>query len=197
MEECFNTYDFIVENSEILFGFTVGKIVISGDSAGGIICLNIVKHAIRNNKRVPDGVLLYYPCSRVIISNYSPSLLMCLDNSLLDSGILAKAQTILLDLENNDIEYYADDDNLDFYKTKPNVVKAFPKTMIVLASDDPLRDEGYILTDFLLQHGINVKMREYLYYCHGFICLSSLVDPYYQNGEDEGKNFILEVFYKT
>jgi len=121
---------------------------------------------------------------------------MSLDNPLIDSSILARTQTILLDLENNDMDYYSEDDNLDFYKTKSNVVDKFPKTMIILSSDDPLRDEGYVLTDFLLRHKVDVKMREFLFYCHGFICLSSLVDPYYQKGEDEGRDFIRQVFKK-
>ncbi len=67
MEECYQAYDFIVENCETIFNFKLGKVVLSGDSAGGLICLNLIKYTISNHKKVPDGLLLYYPCKISLI----------------------------------------------------------------------------------------------------------------------------------
>ena len=117
-----------------------------------------------------------------------------MNDSFIDSNILSRAQTLLLDIQHYDLDYYQDDDNVDFFKTKGNIISQFPKTMIILSSKDPLRDEGYLLTDFLLRHNVNVRMREFLFYCHGFLCFSGLFESYLNNQEEEGTKFILEVF---
>ena len=62
MDECFNSYFYLINNTSSLFDFKVGKIILSGDSVGSLICLNLVKHIIKNNLRLPDGLLLFYPC---------------------------------------------------------------------------------------------------------------------------------------
>ena len=135
--------------------------------------------------------------SRLLVENYCPSLLLSLNDPFIDSNMLAKAQTLLLDLKKFNLDYYKDDDNLDFYKSKSTIVRQFPKTMIIIATKDPFRDEGYILTDFLLRHNVNVKLREFLYYCHGVVSFPFHLNYNSQNDENEeieGKNFIMEVF---
>ena len=54
-------------NTKEMFGFKIKKLVITGDSGGGLICLNIIKYAIKNNLRIPDGLVLLYPCKNILI----------------------------------------------------------------------------------------------------------------------------------
>ena len=60
--------------------------------------------------------------SRLLVENYCPSLLLSLNDPFIDSNMLAKAQTLLLDLKKFNLDYYKDDDNLDFYKSKSTIV---------------------------------------------------------------------------
>ena len=42
-------------------GFNTDRIFLTGDSAGGSLAMGVTIWAIKNNFRVPDGVLLMYP----------------------------------------------------------------------------------------------------------------------------------------
>ena len=67
IDENIRAYEKIVSNCKTLFGFKIRKLILSGDSGGGLMCLNIVKHAIKNKLKVPDGLVLLYPCIILII----------------------------------------------------------------------------------------------------------------------------------
>ena len=115
-------------NTTDMFGFKIKKLVVTGDSGGGLMCLNIIKHAIKNNLRVPDGVVLLYPCinifiigSRILYECCTPSLLMSIKDNYIDPTIILNLQRIVLELYKHDISFYKNDDKLDFYISDPNV----------------------------------------------------------------------------
>lgn len=45
----------------------------------------------------------------------------------------------------------------------------FPKTKIMIASNDPIRDESYRLTLKLLRQGVDVELKEFKLMPHGFL----------------------------
>lgn len=67
IDENLRAYEKIVTKCKEMFGFRIKKLVLTGDSGGGLMCLNIVKHALRYNLRVPDGLVLLYPCNVSLI----------------------------------------------------------------------------------------------------------------------------------
>jgi len=70
-----------------VLGWTGEKIVLVGDSAGGLLSTNIVQRAILAQVRVPDALVpIYTP----FLSNYSisPSRLMSVMDPLLNLGVL-------------------------------------------------------------------------------------------------------------
>ncbi len=67
--ECVRAYSLIVANMTRLFSkdiltidIKLRRIIVSGDSAGGFLSLNVTASLIQNNLKKPDGLLLIYPC---------------------------------------------------------------------------------------------------------------------------------------
>jgi len=181
-QESMLSYEKIVKNCEKMFGFKASKIVLIGDSGGGHLCLSIVKHAIACNIRKPDGMVLFYPCTRIVFDVMTPSLMMAGHDSMIEYSIMGHIQTSVLDLGNNNIEDYEKDDYLNVFLTDPKTIQQFPKTTVVIASDDPLKDECFRLSDLLLQNGVNVNIKEFLFHPHGFMNLTSIF-PYFRKTE--------------
>lgn len=149
-EENYLTYKKIVQNCEKLFGFKINKLALAGDSCGGHFCLNIVKNCIKENIRKPDGLLLIYPSTRVIFDNMGPSFGMSCRDSLIEISLFGHIQRALLDLDNFTLDYYNKDENLNFLCSNTKIIEKFPKTYLIVATNDPMKDESFILADFLL-----------------------------------------------
>ena len=49
------------------------------------------------------------------------------------------------------------------------ILKQFPKTYILCAGNDPLRDESYAFIDRLLNNGVNARIYEMEMMPHGFL----------------------------
>ena len=156
--ENIKAYEKIVSNFETLFSFKIKKLVLLGDSGGAHLCLSIMKNAISKGLRLPDNLFILYPSkynvntldSRILFDTMTPSLLMSCRDPFIEHTIMDHIQKSVLDLDTNNIEFYENDDNLNFYLTDTNIVKKFPQTHIIVASDDPLKDESFKLADFLL-----------------------------------------------
>ena len=149
-QENFKAYKKIVQNSEKLFGFKINKLSLAGDSAGGHFCLEIVKQSIINNVRKPDGLLLIYPSTRIVFDNMGPSFGMSCRNSFIEISLLGNMQRSVLDLNKHNLDHFDNDENLNFYLTNRRIIHEFPKTYIIVATNDPMKDESFILADFLL-----------------------------------------------
>jgi hypothetical protein len=51
----------------------------------------------------------------------SPSLLMSLKDNYIDPSIVLNLQKLVLELDKYDLSYYKNEDNLDFFKSNPEV----------------------------------------------------------------------------
>jgi acetyl esterase/lipase len=150
VDENLEAYERIASNCEKMFYFKIRKLAIVGDSGGGFMVLNVIKHSIRKNLRVPDAACLIYPCSRIIYDWMSPSLMMGTRDNFIDPGLMTNIQSLFLDLDNKSISDFVNDDRLNFYLTDQDTLSKFPKTLIVSGTNDPIRDECYLLADILL-----------------------------------------------
>ena len=61
LDDCWQTYNWVLEHMEHTLGIKPTKIILAGDSAGGNLALGVTLLAIKNNVRVPDGLMLAYP----------------------------------------------------------------------------------------------------------------------------------------
>jgi acetyl esterase/lipase len=65
IEESIKAFEFIYFFSEKLFGIEIENYVLMGDSAGGLLSMNLVNHIIRKNYRKPKEMVLIYPCKLI------------------------------------------------------------------------------------------------------------------------------------
>lgn len=85
-EECFYVYVWCLLNKNLL-GWTGERIIVVGDSAGGVLVTNIVQRAINCQVRVPDALVpIYAPF--LLTYSLSPSRLLSVMDPLLNLGIL-------------------------------------------------------------------------------------------------------------
>lgn len=69
IQECFIIYfkticlnQIFYENHDEFGYFKVNKVIFAGDSAGGLIGMNLIKKLLKLNLRIPDFCLYIYPC---------------------------------------------------------------------------------------------------------------------------------------
>jgi len=62
IEECNKAFDFIYFLSEKLFGIEIQNYILMGDSAGGLLAMNLTNYIIRNKFKKPSALVLMYPC---------------------------------------------------------------------------------------------------------------------------------------
>ncbi|CAL8298968.1 unnamed protein product [Lota lota] len=88
LEECFYAYCWALKNAHLL-GSTAERVCLTGDSAGGNLCITVSMKAVSMGIRVPDGIMAAYPATLLTI-DASPSRLLTLIDPLLPLGVLAK-----------------------------------------------------------------------------------------------------------
>ena len=64
-------------------------------------------------------------------------------------------RAVLLDLENFTIDEYEKVENLNFYLIDNNIIMEFPKTYLIVAANDPMKEESFIYADFLMRYYFN------------------------------------------
>mmetsp|Transcript_15575 Transcript_15575/g.13615 ORF Transcript_15575/g.13615 Transcript_15575/m.13615 type:complete len:134 (+) Transcript_15575:146-547(+) len=120
--------------------------------------------AIEKHFRVPDFILPAYPALNLSMRNFSPSLILSLDDFILPSSFLMLC-----------VESYVrgGDAEADHFLSPgicpDNVLKHFPPIRIMTAGNDPLRDEQYKFVLKLVNNDVDVRCREYIAFPHGFL----------------------------
>ena len=157
LNDVWQAYYWIINNCDTYFGISFDKVFITGDSAGGNLTMTLTTLAIEKHFRVPDLIIPAYPALNLSIRNFSPSLLLSLDDFILPSSFL------LLCLESYVKEADPDKDHFCSPAIMPdNVLERFPPTRLMMAGNDPLRDEGYKLTLRMVNNNIDIKVIEYI-----------------------------------
>ena len=88
LDDVWQAYYWLVMNCHDYFGFTPKNIVLVGDSAGGNLCLSLTNLIIERSFQLPTGIVVCYPCTRVSVQEFWPSLLMSIDDSMASQSFL-------------------------------------------------------------------------------------------------------------
>lgn len=88
LNDVWQAYYWIVNNCTKYFGIKPEKILVSGDSAGGNLTIALTMLCIEKHFRVPDFIVPIYPAMNLSLRNFSPSLILSLDDFILPSGFL-------------------------------------------------------------------------------------------------------------
>ena len=91
LSDCWQAYLWLTKYCEKYLKLKFGKIVLVGDSAGGNLILGITSLSIQKGCRIPDGVHPIYPSLVTAHVHFSPSLLLALDDPVLNSSFCSFA----------------------------------------------------------------------------------------------------------
>ncbi|CAI2383957.1 unnamed protein product [Moneuplotes crassus] len=167
LNDVWQAYSWLVTNCTTQFGIKPSKIIVTGDSAGGNLACALTMLCIEKHFRVPDFLLPAYPVLNMSLLNFSPSLILSLDDYILPTGFLM----VFIDAYVKD----ADAENDHFLSPgicPQNVLEKFPPTRIMTAGNDPLRDEQYRFVLKLIDADVDIRCKEYLHFPHGFLSMN-------------------------
>jgi len=182
-EEVFYSYCWMLKNFDKL-GTTGKRIIVAGDSAGGNLVASATLKTITSSIRKPDAVVLSY--AALLIQFYpSPSRLLSLIDPLLMFGILLRCLNAYQDPNylktcprTIEDELKMTKSNHDMYLspllTDLDVLKHFPKTVIIASDVDPCLDENVQFSSMLHEAGVDVRMEVVPGMPHSFLAFSQM-----------------------
>ena len=88
LDDVWQAYYWLVVNCESYFGFTLKNIVLVGDSAGGNLCLSLTNLLIEIGYTLPTGIVVCYPCTKISMQDFWPSLLLAVDDYMISQSFL-------------------------------------------------------------------------------------------------------------
>ncbi|CAD8190351.1 unnamed protein product [Paramecium pentaurelia] len=165
LDDCWQAYMFIMNYIDKYFNIKPKKVVLVGDSAGGNLVAALTIQIIKSGARIPDGILMAYPALCLDIKQFTPSLLISLNDPLLHHTVLKLCISSYVP-EQFDAKL---DPLMSPSIASDEILVRFPPTRIVLGTNDPLHDESFRLANKLLKLGKDVKIIEYKWMPHGFL----------------------------
>eukprot|EP00347_Sterkiella_histriomuscorum_P000824 403374374 len=200
LNDVWQTYYWIVNNCQHYLGFEPDKILLVGDSAGGNLVLATALMAVERKFRVPDGLVLCYPALSITKYKFTPSLLMAIDDPMLPYPFLKMclesycgdfSQHLVCDPETNHL--------ISPILASDQLLCKLPTVRIMVAANDPLRDESFNLTYRLARLNHDIKLKEYLYMPHGYLNYNApLLGMKEESNEtiNQAKNWLKEMLEK-
>jgi len=182
VDDCWQTYNWILDNAMTALGISPSKVIVVGDSAGGNLALGVVYRAIKLGYRVPDGLVLAYPALSVDDKCFSPSLLLSIDDQIVPYSLLKFCADSYIPPDSKpDSNPY-----LSPVCASDEILSQLPPVRIVIGTRDPLHDESWRFMHKLTKLKKDVKMVVYTEMPHGFLSYDV------PNGMKESKQCILE-----
>ncbi len=180
IEDCYTVANWILDNHTIIGG-DITNFFIGGDSAGGYIAAKVISKFIESGR--PNSFkmqLLMYPFIEFL--SQTPSRLLYSDNYNITSATLEWCCK----------QYFPNHkilENHSLLKMEQNLLKVFPKTLIMTAEYDPLRDEAKEFSIKLNNAGVPVIYKQFDGTIHGFMSMPALLKTTH-----EGYKFISNAF---
>ena len=158
IEDCYNTYMWVLRNANKL-GINTNKMIVTGDSAGGNISGAVVAMLNDRNEPLPTGVMIIYPVldKRMITG----SMKRFTDTPIWDSRCNKMFWDMYLKVQDPEKAKYASISEIDS-------LAYFPKTYVETAEFDCLHDEGIAFADRLKAEGISTEVHNIKGACHGY-----------------------------
>ncbi|MCJ8274790.1 MAG: alpha/beta hydrolase [Psychrosphaera sp.] len=156
----------VIENyAEVLGGLNAGsELIIAGDSAGGAICTTLAMNNQHNGAVNIDKQILIYPSVDYTMSHPSVA-----QNG---KGFLLESDKIAWYFDS----YFQNGEDRKFVSPLFGpITSQLPKTLVVTAGCDPLRDEGLAYVAALKQQAVPVQHEHFDDMVHAFMNIEDLV----------------------
>jgi len=165
IDDCWQSYNWILNFSEEVLGINPKRIVMVGDSAGGNLVLGVALMAIKRGIRPPDGLVLAYPALHLSTKKFSPSLLLALDDQMIPYSLLKLCmQSYIAKGFNCDIDPF-----LSPLMASDELLSKLPPVRMFVGTKDPLHDDCWRFTQRLMNLGRDVRLVAYKEMPHGFL----------------------------
>lgn len=157
-EDCYAVYDWVTGNADALC-IDKNRIILAGDSAGGLLSAALTLMLRDRDNASPAGVLMSYPAFDRRMN--TESMKKYTDTPVFDS-VLAKIfwDSYLNGSIPEHIEYAS--------PMEAETLEGFPETYIEVAEFDCLHDEGVAFAERLKNEGVKVELHEVEGSCHGY-----------------------------
>jgi len=165
LNDCWQAYNWLIDNCEEAFGITPNRVILVGDSAGGNMCLGLSLLAIKSKRRVPDGLKLAYPALNLKADSYSPSILHALNDDVIPSSFLELCLNSYLP----DEKYASMDPLVSPILASDEILQAMPAIRISVGDEDPLHDDCWRFLNKLKKNGKNAKLTIFKSFVHGVL----------------------------
>lgn len=163
-EDCYFVTQYIAKESNRL-GIDLNNVVMAGDSAGGNLSAVVALMAKDRNSFCPRAQILIYPATAGD-RNQTPELFPSYYENGYNYLLTKKRIEDYMELyqkEKSDAQnpYYAPLEAVNF--------ESMPETLIITAELDPLRDEGELFAEKLINAGNHVELHRFPDVIHGFL----------------------------
>lgn len=175
---------YLLENyQELLKGYRFSdQLYIAGDSAGGAICTSLVANNLENSSIKIAKQILFYPSVDYTMS--CPSIAENGTGFLLEADKIAWYFQQYFNVDNQQIATNASKEVSALLTKASPLLAAFdqrmPKTLVITAGCDPLRDEGVLYAEKAKQAGAEVEHYQFDELIHAYMLLSKLIPEQYQ-----------------
>lgn len=167
-EDCYHVAREVFLHAEDIFGVKQEQITLIGDSAGGNLSAVVSLMARDRGEFLPSRQILIYPATNNDFSEKSQFA------SIVENGtdylLTTKKLCDYMDLYQSKEE---DRNSPYFAPILAEDLSNQPKTLIITAEYDPLRDEGEAYGEKLREHGNEVKIHRVEDVLHGFFSLTT------------------------
>lgn len=200
LEEVFYFYCWVLKNAEKT-GSTLERIIFYSESAGTSLGNGVIIKCIENGIRLPEHHISFFGAGAITL-DYTPSMFFTLMDPLLSLGFIMKifSAYILTDnerkfiVDNNlgefDFACPADDVYLNPLLASDKILRKFPSMTFAAPTQDSCHDRCIELAKKLDKLGIDVRVKAFKGFPHGFLGQS-------QQGQKEchdGVLFCIEEF---
>lgn len=154
------------------FGPCNGQLVLAGDSAGGNLALCTALQLEEGVRNLVTGTILLYPATDHYSAGFSSYVERAKGQLLTTATVQWFWDTYLGTADRDSPAVQC------AYPLRASNLDALPRTLLVTAEFDPLRDEGAALADKLRDAGVEVRFRHFDQAAHGFACSEGLSDDH-------------------
>lgn len=153
IEECYLAYEWLVKNKKKL-EIDLEELIIAGDSAGGLLAVEVTRKIIEKTKNIPKLLLLIYP---TLDKRMNTASMKKFKNTPMWN---AKKSKKMWKLYLGEKEYLSPNEREDY--------ENFPETYIEVADIDALKDEGIEFKNILERNKVKVTLEKTLGTMHGY-----------------------------
>ena len=184
LDDVYQIYMWLIENGESDMNLKIKNIILLGDSAGGNLILALVYILLIRGIKLPNLILLAYPCVKMTKAPLSLSYINSLYDSMLDFNLLNFCRKSYLGENTVDMNPF-----LSPMFIEDKILKNLPKIKIYGGSGDPLRDDYVEFFHKLFKCKVDCEYVEFKYFPHGFLTYDF---PFVMPQAQEGVKMICE-----